>query len=251
MAQERKVVLQAIKLPNSKIVHGFRTAHTGGRRGFAACSGYGQYKPYALVKEGPEAEALITCKRCRKALYLTPLPEPTTGVKKLRGTCGCCGGSFRVKAADAPMSAHGFKISAGWNQYLGYRDGKCIGQHQLPIEVSAITLDILIAALTPVLVSRKNQLKILNGRPQILTVHYKDYDRNARVRGEAKTYTLRATGEDDGPSPSGFRATYDDKLRSELQTCQWEIEQVSQDLADAKYDLKYWAPSDLTVEVVR
>lgn len=251
MAPDRTRIWQAIKLSGSKVVHGRCKRNPVIVAGTtAACHDYGKRKYYEVVKEGPDAKELITCKLCRKALGLPLLPGPTVkGVKKLRGTCGVCGGNFRVKFATAPMSAHGFRISDGMSNWIGYRDGACPGQNHLPIEVNPITIQILHDALELSLVNRNAILKTLEARPETLTIEYKCFRSN--WRGETKTFTMRATGEDDGRTINNQYMTYDSQLKQKTERCEWEIGTITHDLTNAKYRLKKWAPSDLMVEVVR
>ena len=167
--------------------------------------------------------------------------------KKPQGTCGYCRRRFLTQ--EGRLSAHGFRVSNGWKNWLGYRDGSCPAAKMLALELSPETLDLLIEHVKLAVKNHKAALATLRARPAKLVVTVNMGHWGAVPDFRAFEFHC---GDLTGQSvPMRGYMTYETVLERDTAEREYQLSMAKSALADAVRRRSEWAATELRMVAAR
>ena len=162
---------------------------------------------------------------------------------KLQGTCRYCGRRFLTR--DGALSGHGYRVSDGYHQWLGYRDGHCCGQKLQAFELSPETGALLRDHLRQSLDGVVKSIKRLQDRPEKLTVTVDTHKLGVPAAERLQTFEFHRDDEQGQHLPFGGYQTYERVREGQLQEATSRRNHLQAALCDVVAELKAWRPSNL------
>ncbi len=163
-----------------------------------------------------------------------------TTTTKLQGTCAYCGRRFLTQ--EGALSAHGFKVSAGWKVWLGYREGSCPAAKMQAFELSPETAELLRGHIRAAITNLKAATKRLEDRPETLT---KTVTVQVYPKPERKEYTFRR----DDPSSQQVMYNglmdYEDLRGQEITETTYRLTQCEDEMQRVERMIADWRPCEL------
>lgn len=147
-------------------------------------------------------------------------------LKTKLGICGYCGYEYTSSEAGA-LAQHGFRISDGAGQWIGFRSGPC--PCRIAVEISSKGIEMLISDLTRHIERYEARLIWLRSRPE--TIPLPSYLwKNRRVREEP------ISAED---------PRYEKSLNYEIEKAEYEVKLATQSRTTAEERLRLWKAGTL------
>jgi hypothetical protein len=159
----------------------------------------------------------------------TPVVEDLTNT----GICAICQGRQKLTVGKK-LVAHGYRISNGHGDYLGYRHGRCFGVNHLAYELSCEANKQYIIALHTALDAKRDYLRLLHaGEVTELSFIRTSYDR--KTRSYTNELVTVKQGED----------RFADQLHGEIMQIEGKVRGIELTIEDQKRLIDAWQPKPL------